>query len=136
MLIDGVIGAIGWVVFIYLRHELGYTSFVSNFCATISTGTGKRAQFPHFQAAGNGVCYTGHSASGAGAGHLSGMFAIINNEYNNGTSILLTAMTDSVAIAIGVMLVSSLFRVLKVRRFMLQYRRSKRQMELKVKGRK
>ena len=63
-------------------------------------------------------------------------FFIINNEYNNGTSILLTAMTDSVAIAIGVMLVSSLFRVLKVRRFMLQYRRSKRQMELKVKGRK
>ena len=49
---------------------------------------------------------------------------------------MLTAMTDSVAIAIGVMLVSSLFRVLKVRRFMLQYRRSKRQMELKVKGRK
>ena len=36
VLIDGVIGAIGWVVFIYLRHELGYTSFVSNFCATIS----------------------------------------------------------------------------------------------------
>ena len=31
VLIDGIIGAIGWVVFIYLRHELGYTSFVSNF---------------------------------------------------------------------------------------------------------
>ena len=45
-------------------------------------------------------------------------------------------MTDSVAIAIGVMLVSSLFRVIKVRRFMLQYRRSKRQMEMKVKGKK
>ena len=71
-----------------------------------------------------------------GLGIYQGMFAIINNEYNNGTSILLTAMTDSVAIAIGVMLVSSLFRVLKVLRFMLQYRRSKRQMELKVKGRK
>ena len=112
VLIDGVIGAIGWVVFIYLRHELGYTSFVSNFCATISL------------------------ALASELGIYQGMFAIINNEYNNGTSILLTAMTDSVAIAIGVMLVSSLFRVLKVRRFMLQYRRSKRQMELKVKGRK
>ena len=64
VLIDGVIGAIGWVVFIYLRHELGYTSFVSNFCATISLALAS--------AAGNGVCYTGHRASGAGAGHLSG----------------------------------------------------------------
>ena len=35
VLIDGVIGAIGWVDFIYLGHELGYASVVSNFCANI-----------------------------------------------------------------------------------------------------
>ena len=163
VLIDGVIGAIGWVVFIYLRHELGYTSFVSNFCATISLALASELSSRIFKqpvtvfvipgivplVPGLGI-YQGMFAiinneynNGTsilllvpGLGIYQGMFAIINNEYNNGTSILLTAMTDSVAIAIGVMLVSSLFRVLKVRRFMLQYRRSKRQMELKVKGRK
>lgn len=136
MLIDGVIGAIGWVVFIYLRHELGYTSFVSNFCATISLALASELSSRIFKQPVTVFVIPGIVPLVPGLGIYQGMFAIINNEYNNGTSILLTAMTDSVAIAIGVMLVSSLFRVLKVRRFMLQYRRSKRQMELKVKGRK
>ena len=144
VLIDGVIGAIGWVVFIYLRHELGYTSFVSNFCATISLALASELSSRIFKQPVTVFVIPGIVPLVPGLGIYQGMFAIINNEYNNGTSILLTAMTDSVAIAItdsvaiaiGVMLVSSLFRVLKVRRFMLQYRRSKRQMELKVKGRK
>ena len=129
--IDGVIGAIGWVVFIYLRHEL-----VSNFCATISLALASELSSRIFKQPVTVFVIPGIVPLVPGLGIYQGMFAIINNEYNNGTSILLTAMTDSVAIAIGVMLVSSLFRVLKVRRFMLQYRRSKRQMELKVKGRK
>lgn len=136
VLIDGVIGAIGWVVFIYLRHDLGYTSFVSNFCATISLALASELSSRIFKQPVTVFVIPGIVPLVPGLGIYQGMFAIINNEYNNGTSILLTAMTDSVAIAIGVMLVSSLFRVLKVRRFMLQYRRSKRQMELKVKGRK
>ena len=131
VLIDGVIGAIGWVVFIYLRHELGYTSFVSNFCATISLALASELSSRIFKQPVTVFVIPGIVPLVPGLGIYQGMFAIINNEYNNGTS-----MTDSVAIAIGVMLVSSLFRVLKVRRFMLQYRRSKRQMELKVKGRK
>ena len=129
VLIDGIIGAIGWVVFIYLRHELGYTSFVSNFTATISLALASELSSRIFKQPVTVFVIPGIVI-------YQGMFAIINNDYNNGTSILLTAMTDSVAIAIGVMLVSSLFRVIKVRRFMLQYRRSKRQMEMKVKGKK
>ena len=124
------------LVFIYLRHELGYTSFVSNFCATISLALASELSSRIFKQPVTVFVIPGIVPLVPGLGIYQGMFAIINNEYNNGTSILLTAMTDSVAIAIGVMLVSSLFRVLKVRRFMLQYRRSKRQMELKVKGRK
>ena len=137
----GVCGAVSGaekdcVVFIYLRHELGYTSFVSNFCATISLALASELSSRIFKQPVTVFVIPGIVPLVPGLGIYQGMFAIINNEYNNGTSILLTAMTDSVAIAIGVMLVSSLFRVLKVRRFMLQYRRSKRQMELKVKGRK
>ena len=124
VLIDGVISAIGWVV------------FVSNFCATISLALASELSSRIFKQPVTVFVIPGIVPLVPGLGIYQGMFAIINNEYNNGTSILLTAMTDSVAIAIGVMLVSSLFRVLKVRRFMLQYRRSKRQMELKVKGRK
>ena len=132
VLIDGVIGAIGWVVFIYLRHELGYTSFVSNFTATISLALASELSSRIFKQPVTVFVIPGIVPLVPGLGIYQGMFAIINN----GTSILLTAMTDSVAIAIGVMLVSSLFRVIKVRRFMLQYRRSKRQMEMKVKGKK
>ena len=139
VLIDGIIGAIGWVVFIYLRHELGYTSFVSNFTATISLALASELSSRIFKQPVTVFVIPGIVPLVPGLGIYQGMFAIINNDYNdynNGTSILLTAMTDSVAIAIGVMLVSSLFRVIKVRRFMLQYRRSKRQMEMKVKGKK
>ena len=122
VLIDGIIGAIGWVVFIYLRHELGYTSFVSNFTATISLALASELSSRIFKQPVTVFVIPGIVPLVPGLGIYQGMFAIINNDYNNGTSILLTA--------------SSLFRVIKVRRFMLQYRRSKRQMEMKVKGKK
>ena len=102
VLIDGIIGAIGWVVFIYLRHELGYTSFVSNFTATISLALASELSSRIFK--------------------------------QPVTVFVIPGIVPLVPI--GVMLVSSLFRVIKVRRFMLQYRRSKRQMEMKVKGKK
>ena len=134
VLIDGIIGAIGWVVFIYLRHELGYTSFVSNFTATISLALASELSSRIFKQPVTVFVIPGIVPLVPGLGIYQGMFAIINNDYSNGTSILLTAMTDSVAISIGVMLISSLFRVIKVRRFMLQYHRSKRQMGIKVMG--
>ena len=96
-------------VFIYLRHELGYTSFVSNFCATISLALASELSSRIFKQPVTVFVIPGIVPLVPGLGIYQGMFAIINNEYNNGTSILLTAMTDSVAIAIGVMLVSSLF---------------------------
>lgn len=136
VLIDGIIGAIGWVVFIYLRHELGYTSFVSNFTATISLALASELSSRIFKQPVTVFVIPGIVPLVPGLGIYQGMFAIINNDYSNGTSILLTAMTDSVAISIGVMLISSLFRVIKVRRFILQYHRSKRQMGIKVMGKK
>lgn len=136
VLIDGIIGAIGWVVFVYLRHELGYTSFVSNFCATVSLALASELSSRIFKQPVTVFVVPGIVPLVPGLGIYQGMFAIINNDYNNGTSILLTAMTDSVAIAIGIMLVSSLFRVVKVRSFMLQYHRSKRHMGLKAKDKK
>ena len=82
VLIDGVIGAIGWVVFIYLRHELGYTSFVSNFCATISLALASELSSRIFKQPVTVFVIPGIVPLVPGLGIYQGMFAIINNEYN------------------------------------------------------
>lgn len=132
VVIGGFIGAVGWVVFIYLRHEMGYTSFTSNFCATLSLALASELSSRIFKQPVTVFVIPGIVPLVPGLGIYQGMFAIINNDYNDGTSLLLTAMTDSVAIAIGIMLVSSVFRVLKMRRFLVQYRLSKRQLEHQI----
>ena len=83
VLIDGVIGAIGWVVFIYLRHELGYTSFVSNFCATISLALASELSSRIFKQPVTVFVIPGIVPLVPGLGIYQGMFAIINNEYGN-----------------------------------------------------
>ena len=36
LLTDGLIGAVGWVVFISLRDQMGYSSFYANFFGTLA----------------------------------------------------------------------------------------------------
>lgn len=110
--------------FISLRDQMGYSSFYANFFGTLALALLSELSARIFKQPATVFVIPGIIPLVPGLGIYKGMFAVINNDYNGGMSILLTAITDSCAIAVGVMLVSSLFRVLKIRkdrRFLIKY---------------
>lgn len=128
LLTNGLIGAVGWVIFISLRDQLGYSSFYANFFGTLALALLSELSARVFKQPATVFVIPGIIPLVPGLGIYKGMFAVINNDYNGGMAILLTAMTDACAIAVGVMLISSLFRVLKIRkdrRFLLKYQSKK-----------
>ena len=117
LLTDGLIGAVGC-------DQMGYSSFYANFFGTLALALLSELSARIFKQPATVFVIPGIIPLVPGLGIYKGMFAVINNDYNGGMSILLTAITDSCAIAVGVMLVSSLFRVLKIRkdrRFLIKY---------------
>lgn len=122
--VDGVIGALGWIVFLYVRDDLYLTSFIANFVGSLAIGLTSEMSARIFRQPVTVFVVPGIIPLVPGLGLYKGMYAFINNNYDSGVSSLLTAMTDSIAIAIGVMMISSMFRVFKMRkdrRFLLQY---------------
>lgn len=116
LITDGLIGAVGWIVFIALRDCFDYSSFYANFFGAVALSVLSEISARIFKKPATVFVIPGIIPLVPGLGIYKGMFAVINNDYGGGMSILLTAITDSCAIAVGVMLVSSLFRVLKIRK--------------------
>ena len=65
--ISGFIGAVGWVVYCYIRKDMAYDSFYAMFFATVALSLLSRM----FQPAGNHFCYTGYYPDCAGTWHVS-----------------------------------------------------------------
>ena len=114
--ISGIIGAIGWVAFVYIRKELGYNSFPANFCATVLLSLASELSARFFKQPSTVFIIPGVIPLVPGLGMYQGMTQLIEKQYDLGMSILLTAILDAVAIALGVMVVTSFFRVLKISR--------------------
>ena len=116
LLAMGAIGAIGWVVFVVLRQGMDYTSFNANFLAALTIAVLSEASARLFKQPTTVYLVPGIIPLVPGLGMYKGMNQIIANNYEVGTSILLTACTDAGAIALGLMMVASIFRVIKIRR--------------------
>ncbi len=114
LLVSGVIGAIGWVVFVYLRQHLEYNSFHANFFATMSLALVCELSARIFKQPATVFLIPGIIPLVPGLGMYQGMKQIIEKSYDNGVITLLTAGTDSAAIALGIMFVASIFRVIKI----------------------
>lgn len=112
----GFIGAVGWVVFVLLRQEMGYTSFYANFIAALTIAILSEISARLFKQPTTVYLIPGIIPLVPGLGMYKGMNQIITNHYDLGTSTLLTACTDAGAIALGLMMVASIFRVLKMKR--------------------
>ncbi len=114
LIISGVIGAIGWVVFVYLRQYLEYNSFHANFLATVALALISELSARMFKQPATVFLIPGIIPLVPGLGMYQGMKQIIEKNYDNGVTTLLTAGTDSAAIALGIMVIASIFRVIKI----------------------
>lgn len=74
----------------------------------------ERAGGACLQTAGNDFVIPGIIPIVPGLGMYRGMAAIIENNYETGMNILITTGMDASAIALGMMLMTSVFRVIKI----------------------
>ena len=112
--ISGIIGAIGWVVFVFLRQHMEVNSFYANFIATAVLSLASELCARAFKQPATIFVIPGIIPLVPGLGMYQGMAQIISKSYDHGMTILLTAGTDSAAIALGVMVMTSIFRVIKI----------------------
>lgn len=112
--ISGLIGAVGWVIFIYMRKDLAYDSFYANLFATVALSLLSELAARVFKQPVTIFVIPGIIPIVPGLGMYMGMTKIIENNYDAGVSTLLTACMDAGAIALGMMFMASIFRVIKI----------------------
>ncbi|MCQ2373336.1 MAG: threonine/serine exporter family protein [Phascolarctobacterium sp.] len=112
----GLVGAIGWCIYKYLGTNLEYSSFYANFAATVALSVFAELFARVAKEPATIFIATGVIPLVPGLGLYKGMNMIIGSNYDQGVTILITAATDSMAIALGVMMVASILRVLHVRK--------------------
>lgn len=112
--VSGFIGAVGWVIFYYMRTELGCDSFYANLFATIVLSLLSELCARVFKQPVTVYVIPGIIPIVPGLGMYKGMNKLIENNYEAGISTLLTASMDAAAIALGMMFMASFFRVLKL----------------------
>jgi len=115
LVLCGLVGAVGWCIYIFLGKDLGYGSFYANLIAAASLTVLAELFARLLRQPATIFIATGVIPLVPGLGMYKGMNKIIENSYDQGINILITAGTDSVAIALGVMVISSIFRVLRNR---------------------
>ena len=114
--ISGIIGAVGWVVFLYVRKEIGASSFYANICATLILALLSELAARIFKKPATVFVIPGIFPIVPGLAMYNGMTMIIEKQYDVGMSLLLQAGMDASAIALGIMFIGSLFRVIKIKR--------------------
>lgn len=111
---SGIIGAVGWVIFVFLRFYLEHNSFYANFLATIFIALSSEFVARVFKQPVTVYVLPGIIPLVPGLGMYRGMTKIIEKNYDAGMDTLLTAGTDAAAIALGMMFMASVFRVIKI----------------------
>ncbi len=126
--VSGVIGAVGWVTFIYMRDETGYSSFYANFFATIAIAILSELAARIFKQPTTIYINPGIIPIVPGLGIYNGMTRIIEGNYDQGINILLNAGQDAAAIALAIMFIASFFRMMTISK---EHRRVKQLLELR-----
>lgn len=129
---SGLIGGMGWAIFIYMSKSLDYSTVYANFSATIVIAILSEIAARLTKQPVNIYIIPGVLPLVPGLGMYQGMSKIISGHYEYGMNILMHAGSDAGAIAIGMMLIASFFRMLKITNEQSKVFREK--MKNKVKG--
>lgn len=111
---SGIIGAIGWVVFIHIARTMGSSTAYANFTATVIIALVSELAARIRKQPVNIYVIPGIIPLVPGLGMYQGMTQIISGHYEYGMNILMHAGSDAGAIAMGMMLVTSIFRMFKI----------------------
>ena len=112
----GLVGAVGWLVYIYLRNGAELDSFYANLAAALAVALLSELAARIFKGPVTVFVIPGIFPIVPGLAMYNGMTKIIEKQYDLGMSLLLQAGMDASAIALGIMFVGSLFRVIKIKR--------------------
>lgn len=112
--VSGVIGGVGWIIYTYMRQDWEYNSFYANLAATVVLSLLSELAARIFKGPTTIFVIPGIIPLVPGLGLYQGISQIIENRYEQGVNFLVTAGMDASAIALGMMFMTSLFRVLKI----------------------
>ena len=112
--ISGVFGAVGWVVYCYIRKDMAYDSFYAMFFATVALSLLSELAARIFKQPVTIFVIPGIIPIVPGLGMYRGMAAIIENNYDTGMYILITTGMYGSAYAVVMMLMTCVFRVIKI----------------------
>ena len=110
---SGLIGALGWVVFIGLKESFSVHSFSANFLATVLIALVSEIFARIWKEPVTVFEIPAIIPLVPGFGMYRGMNYILQDYVGYGSEVLLGAAMDACAIALGVMMVSGVFRALK-----------------------
>lgn len=111
----GIVGAVGWLVYIHLRNAVELDSFYANLAASFAVALGSELAARLFKQPVTIFVIPGIFPIVPGLAMYNGMSMIIEKQYDYGASLLLQAAMDASAIALGIMFVGGLFRVMKTK---------------------
>ena len=112
----GLIGAVGWTVYLLMRDNLGYSSPLSIFCGTVVLSLMSELFARIYKQPVTIFAIPGIVPLVPGLPIYQGMYYMIMSAYSIGIEKLIKASLEAGAISLGILLVSGLFRVFKVRR--------------------
>ena len=112
----GVTGAIGWAFYILMRDYMAYSSPLSIFCGTVALSLMSELFARIFRQPVTVFAIPGIVPLVPGLSIYQGMYYIMMSAYSIGIEKLIRASMEAGAISFGILLVSGLFRVFKVRR--------------------
>ena len=110
---SGLIGGLGWVFFIVLKEQFSVHSFSANFLATVLIALASEMSARAWKEPTTVFEIPAIIPLVPGFGMYKGMTLILQDYVSYGSEVLLGAAMDACAIALGIMMVSGVFRALK-----------------------
>ncbi|MDD4723108.1 MAG: threonine/serine exporter family protein [Acidaminococcaceae bacterium] len=113
LVLGGLVGAIGFAVYIYMKDVLGYSSMLSNFAGTIVLSIISEVFARIFKEPVTVFSIPGIIPLVPGLPLYRAMNFFMRNAYNVGMEKMVQASLDATAIALGILLISSIARLFK-----------------------
>jgi len=120
---SGIVGAVGFGVYIYFMEVLGYSSMLSNFMGTVALATLSEFFARQYKEPVTVFSVPGFIPLVPGLPLYRAMNLIILNDYLKGLSVFVDACLDAMAIALGILLVSGLAKVYKTSKTIIKEKR-------------